>query len=234
MIVSYHHQLVCIGQLTLDNRVNRATLLAVAAVDTLGHVDIISCRPATSILTLLGFNGNGLGRADGFAELAGDATLFTGGVPTEGVFTTETRGNGTLFEGIVDCVSIRSHIRSTLFLFCITTGYERYLRWSEELFQHHVHTPEHLRQQKVFTGLIHRCLSTLIPSLRGGQSEARLRGTVRRSCPGHRGREVCGRAHWPKGRSQKVRRWPAVGDQPCNRLSGCHCGLTRNESEDWR
>lgn len=220
--------------LTLDNRVNRATLLAVATVDTFGHVDIISCRPATSVLAFLGFDGNSLGRADGFAKLAGDATLFTGGVPTEGVLTTETRGDGTLFKGVVNCVSTRSHISSTFFLYCIATGYEGHLRWSEELFQHHVHTPEHLCQQKVFTGLVHRGFSTLIPSLGSGQSEARLRGTVRRSCPGHRGREVCGRTHGPEGRSQKVRRWPAVGDQPRNRLSGCHCEMTRNESKDWR
>ena len=99
------------AKLTLDNRVHRATLLAVATVDTLGHVDIISCRPATSIHTFLGLDGDCLSRADGFAELAGDAALFTGGVPTEGVFTTETRGNGALFEGVIDCVSARKEER---------------------------------------------------------------------------------------------------------------------------
>ena len=95
------------AKLTLDNRVHRATLLAVATVDTLGHVDIVSCRPAASIHTFLGLDGDCLSRADGFAELAGDTALFTGGVPTEGVFTTETRGNGALFEGVEDCVSAR-------------------------------------------------------------------------------------------------------------------------------
>lgn len=90
--------------LTLDNRVHRATLLAVATVDALGHVDIVSCCPTTPVHTFLSFDGDGLRRADGFAQLAGDATLFTSGVPTEGVFTAETRGNGTLFEGVVDRV----------------------------------------------------------------------------------------------------------------------------------
>lgn len=151
--------------LTLDNRVNRATLLAVATVDTLGHVDIISCRPATSIHTFLGLDGDRLSRTDGFAELAGDTALFTGGVPTEGVFTTETRGNGTLFEGVVDCVSARkTRINSSPFLFVLflmssisPLGAKQivwYLRWSEKLLQHHVHTPKHLRHQKVFRGLV--------------------------------------------------------------------------------
>ena len=153
------------AKLTLDNRVHGATLLAVATVNALGHVDIISCRPATSIHTFLGLDGDCLSRADGFAELAGDAALFTGGVPTEGVFTTETRGNGTLFEGVVDCVSARkTRINSSPFLFILflissisPLGAKQivwYLRWSEKLLQHHVHTPKHLSHQKVFRGLV--------------------------------------------------------------------------------
>lgn len=91
-------------QLTLNNRVHRAALLAETTVDTLGHVDIVSCCPATAIHPLLGFDGDSLRRTDGLAQFAGDATLFTSGVPTEGVLTTETRGDGALFEGVVDRV----------------------------------------------------------------------------------------------------------------------------------
>jgi len=46
-----------------------------------------------------------LGRAYGFAELAGDATFLTSGIATEGVLATETRGDGSFFEGVVDCIS---------------------------------------------------------------------------------------------------------------------------------
>jgi hypothetical protein len=49
-----------------------------------------------------------LGRADGFAELAGDAALFAGGVAAQGVLTAETGGDWTFLEGVVDCVSAKS------------------------------------------------------------------------------------------------------------------------------
>jgi len=44
------------------------------------HVNIVTRGPPATVLTLLGFNGNSQCRADGFAELACNASLFTGGV----------------------------------------------------------------------------------------------------------------------------------------------------------
>ena len=41
----------------------------------------------------------------GLAELAGNATLLTGGVATQSVLTTETGRDGTFFEGVVDSVT---------------------------------------------------------------------------------------------------------------------------------
>lgn len=93
--------------LTLNNGIHGAALLAVATVDALGHINIITGRPATSILTLLGLNGNSLGGADGFAELAGNAALLTGGITAESVLTTETGRDGTLLEGVEDSVTRR-------------------------------------------------------------------------------------------------------------------------------
>lgn len=90
--------------LTLDNGVHGAALLAETAVDAFGHVNIITGGAATSILALLSLNGDRLGRADGLAELAGDASLLAGGVAAQGVFTTEAGGDGALFEGIEDGV----------------------------------------------------------------------------------------------------------------------------------
>lgn len=97
-------------QLTLNNGIDRTALLTVSAVDALGHIDIVSGRATASILTLFSLNGNSLGRADGLAELACNASFFTGRVATQGVFATEARGDGTLLERVVDGVSV-SEIR---------------------------------------------------------------------------------------------------------------------------
>lgn len=89
---------------TLHNRIHGTALLAETAVDALGHVDIVAGRPSASIGTLFGLDGDGLSRADGLAELAGDAAFFARGVTTKGVLAAEAGGDGTLFEGVVDCV----------------------------------------------------------------------------------------------------------------------------------
>jgi hypothetical protein len=90
---------------TFNNGINWATLLAVAAVDALGHINIISGRPATSVHSLLCFNGDSLGRADGLAEFAGDAALFAGWVASKSVFATETWGDWSFLEGVEDGVT---------------------------------------------------------------------------------------------------------------------------------
>jgi hypothetical protein len=92
-------------RLTLHNGVHGAALLAVSTVDALGHIDIITGRPAASVLTLLRLNGNSLGRADGLAELAGNAALLASGVTTQSVLTAESGGDGTLLEGVEDSVT---------------------------------------------------------------------------------------------------------------------------------
>jgi hypothetical protein len=91
--------------LTLNDGINRAALLAETTVDTLGHINIITGRPTASVLTFLSFDGDSLGRADGFAKLASDATFLTGGIAAQGVFATETRRDRALLEGVEDGVS---------------------------------------------------------------------------------------------------------------------------------
>ena len=93
-------------RLTFNNSIDRTAFLAETTVDALGHVNIISSRPAAAILSLLCFNGNGLGWADCLAKFASDTPFFTRGISTQCVFATEARGNRTLFEGIVDCVPV--------------------------------------------------------------------------------------------------------------------------------
>lgn len=92
--------------LTLNDGVHRAGLLAVATVDALGHIDIVTGRPAASILTLFRLNSDSLGRADSLAKLAGNAALLTGGITTQSVLSSETGGDGTLLEGVEDSVTI--------------------------------------------------------------------------------------------------------------------------------
>lgn len=93
-------------QLTLDNSINRATLLAVTTVDALGHINVISGCPSTSVLAFLGLDGDSLSGANGLAELASDATLLTSGIAAQSMFATEAGGDGTLLEGVVDSITI--------------------------------------------------------------------------------------------------------------------------------
>lgn len=91
---------------TFNNRIHRTTLLTEPAVDALCHIDIVSCRPSAPILTLFGLNCDSLGRADSFTQFASDTPFFTGWVSTESVLATESGGDGTFFEGVVDGVTI--------------------------------------------------------------------------------------------------------------------------------
>src|SRR5277367_1212825 len=50
---------------TLNNRINRTTLLTQSTVNTLGHINIISRRPPTPILSLLRLNRNRQRRTNG-------------------------------------------------------------------------------------------------------------------------------------------------------------------------
>src|SRR5690606_78276 len=61
---------------SLNDGVDRTSLLAEAAINALHHVDIVSYRaPCAVIAAWPGFDGDGLSWADGLAKLAGDAAL---------------------------------------------------------------------------------------------------------------------------------------------------------------
>jgi len=89
----------------LDNGVYGARLLAEAAVDALGHVNVVAGRAAGAVSTLLGLDGDGLRRANGLAQLAGNAALFTSWVATQSVLATEAGRDGALLEWVEDCVA---------------------------------------------------------------------------------------------------------------------------------
>lgn len=86
----------------LDDGIHGAGLLAEAAVDTLGHVDVIAGGPAAAIISWLSLDGDGLGSADGLAELARNAALLPGWVPAQCVLPTEARAQRALLQRVVD------------------------------------------------------------------------------------------------------------------------------------
>ena len=94
-----------IGRLTLNDSIHRTAFLAEPTIDAFSHVDIVSRCSSTTVLSLLGFDRNGGGRTDSFAELAGYAAFFACGVAAEGVLAAEARRYRTFFERIVDSVS---------------------------------------------------------------------------------------------------------------------------------
>ena len=87
---------------SLHDGIDGTGLLAVSAVDALGHVDVVPGGPTGPILSLLGIDGDGLGRAGGLAQLAGDAPLVSGGVPAKSVLATESGAEVSLLKGVVD------------------------------------------------------------------------------------------------------------------------------------
>ena len=87
-----------------DNSVDWAGFLAETAEDALGHVDVVLGSTARAIRTGLRFNGDSESWASGLAKFAGNAALFTGWVTTEGVLTTEHRGERSLFPRVMQDV----------------------------------------------------------------------------------------------------------------------------------
>src|SRR5262249_34633393 len=85
-----------------DNGVDRAGLLAEAAIDALGHVDVIARRAPAAVRARLGLDGDGLRRADRLAQLAGDAALLAVGIAAERMLAAKARAERPLLIGIVD------------------------------------------------------------------------------------------------------------------------------------
>src|SRR5262245_16576589 len=87
----------------LDDGIDRAGLLAQAAVDALDHVDVVARRaPRAVVAPRAGLDGDGLRRADGLAQLAGDAALFAVGITAQRVLATEAGRQRPALEGIVE------------------------------------------------------------------------------------------------------------------------------------
>src|SRR5205814_9173737 len=81
---------------TLDDRIDRACLLAIAAIDAFGHIDVVAGGAPTAILARLGLDGDRQGRADRLTQLAGDAALLAIGVAPERMLTAKPRAERPL------------------------------------------------------------------------------------------------------------------------------------------
>ncbi len=97
------HIHTCTSYAYLNYRINRTRLLTEPTVDALGHIDVVPRGSPAAIRPGLGFNGNCLSRTHGLTELASNAPLFSVGVPSEDVLTTESWTDGTFLEGIIEC-----------------------------------------------------------------------------------------------------------------------------------
>lgn len=109
-------RVLCVG--ALHDSIDGARLLAEAAVDALCHVDVVAGGAAGAVGALLSLNGDGLRRANGLAQLAGDAALLARRVAPQGVLAPESRRDGALLEGVVDCVSVSVGV-SRLLCVCV-------------------------------------------------------------------------------------------------------------------
>ena len=86
----------------LDDGVDRTGLLAQPTEDALGQIDVVAGGATLSVRTHRRLDGDGHGRADRLAELAGDAALFAVGIPAQCVQPPETRRQRRLLLGILD------------------------------------------------------------------------------------------------------------------------------------
>ena len=133
----------------LDDGVDGARLLAEAAVDALGHVDVVPRRAAAAVLALLRLDGDRLRGADGLAELARDAPLLARGVPAERVLAAEARRQRALLERVVD----------------------RHLGLPEVLHRQR-HPAKHLREEQRLRGGVQHCEGRERTAEEGRVSEA--------------------------------------------------------------
>ena len=81
-----------------DDGIDRAGFLAEAAIDAFHHVDVIAGGAAGAVIAARArFDGDGLGRANGLAQLAGDAAFLAIGIAAERMFAAEARADSGPF-----------------------------------------------------------------------------------------------------------------------------------------
>src|SRR6266436_5515453 len=83
--------------------VDRAGLLAQAAIDAFHHVDVVAGgSPGAVVAARSGLDRDGQGRANGLAQFAGDAALLAIRIAAQRMLAAEARRERPLFERIVE------------------------------------------------------------------------------------------------------------------------------------
>src|SRR5258707_2171110 len=86
-----------------DDGIDRAGLLAHAAIDAFHHVDVVARgAPRAVVAARARLDGDRLGRADRLAQLAGDAALLAVGIAAQRVLAAQARREMPLLERIVE------------------------------------------------------------------------------------------------------------------------------------
>src|SRR5258705_13934270 len=75
----------------LDDGIDRTGLLTEAAIDAFGHVDVVARGAPAAVGARLGLDRDGERRADGLAQLAGDAALLAVGITAQRMLAPEAR-----------------------------------------------------------------------------------------------------------------------------------------------
>jgi len=94
----------------LHNSIHRAGLLTEPTEDALCHVNVVAGGAPGTVLPLLRLYGDGLGRADGLTQLAGDAALLPCRVAAQRVLSSEPGAEGSLLKGVLDGDRIPEHV----------------------------------------------------------------------------------------------------------------------------
>src|SRR5260370_2609419 len=86
---------------TFHDGIDRARLLAQAAIDAFHHVDVVAGgSPGAVVAARSGLDGDGQGRANGLAQFAGDAALLAVRIAAQGMLAPGAPREPPLFEWI--------------------------------------------------------------------------------------------------------------------------------------
>src|SRR5260370_42592398 len=86
----------------LDDRIDRAGLLAIAAIDAFGHVDVVARRAPAAVLARLGLDRDRQPPPDRLAHFAGDAALLAVGIAAQHMLAAKARAERALLVGVGD------------------------------------------------------------------------------------------------------------------------------------
>lgn len=98
---------------TQNNGPNRTCFLAVTTIYALCHVYIVSCCSSRVVGSRFGFYGYCLSGTSYLTKLTSNTSLFSTGISSQGMLSSELRGSCCFFKRIVYCpFSLKSGYKS--------------------------------------------------------------------------------------------------------------------------